>query len=133
MATIKVVLEVTLPGGEMIPKSELKGASKNKLRELTNHTSLVITYSRGENKKSKKPTVVSETLHVFTRNCIPAHQTINLSLEAYQYMTSLDSCPITVRPSYWKGLSQKQRLEHHLKDYCQDLGGISYTYQILPD
>ena len=60
MATIKVVLEVTLPGGEMIPKSELKGASKNKLRELTNHTSLVITYSRGENKKSKKPTTLVE-------------------------------------------------------------------------
>lgn len=132
MVTIKLILDVVLPGSQMVSKSELKGASKNKLRELTNHTSFMITYIRGD-KKTKKPVKVSETLHVFTRNCIPAHQTINISLEAYQYMMSLDSCPNTIRPSYWKGLSQKQRLETHLKDYCKDLGGISYTYQILPD
>lgn len=59
-----------------------------------------------------------------------ASQHLNISAEAYNYFISTE-CPEWVKPSFWKIMSKKQRLEAHLNRICQSLGGKSFTYEVL--
>lgn len=63
----------------------------------------------------------------------PASQHINITAEAYNYMTS-DECPSWIH-SYklWKKLSKVQRLEVHLQRICEHHNGKSFSYVILED
>lgn len=63
---------------------------------------------------------------------VPASKRINLTVDAYNYMTS------TERPEWyfkkdWILLSPIQRLELHLQRTCEYNGGKGFTYSILED
>ena len=62
---------------------------------------------------------------------VSCQQTIKLTQDAYDYMTS------SAQPYWFKGpwklMTKKQRLEAHLQRICDDRGGTSYTYSILED
>ena len=62
----------------------------------------------------------------------PASQHINMSMEAYEYMTS-GECPSWAKPKIWATMSKTQRLEAHLQRTCEHVGGKSFTYKILED
>lgn len=62
----------------------------------------------------------------------PASQHINLSVDAYNYMTSSE-CPYWQKPKVWAGLSPKERLEAHLQRLCEHHGGKSFSYVVLED
>ena len=64
------------------------------------------------------------------RKTYDATQTLNLSIDAYNYMTG-DEAPYFVKPGNWKGLNKKQRLEMHLERITQSVKGLSFTYTIL--
>lgn len=87
----------------------------------------------------------SEVIHFFTRKCIPATQTINISLEAYNYYIS-DEVPFDfVAPetfkgkgasrnkSAWKRMNKKERLEWHLKEISASREGTMMSYIIFND
>ena len=56
----------------------------------------------------------------------PASQHINISVEAYRYMTS-NECPYWAKPKVWAIMSETQRLEAHLQKTCEHVGGKSFT------
>lgn len=72
----------------------------------------------------------AETITVKTRKCKPAGQSLNLSMDAYDYMTGKEA-PYFVKAKDWERLTKKQRLEAHLKRICEELGGVSFTYAVL--
>lgn len=123
MVDNKVTLTILLPGSQMYSHKECE---ENK--ELLDNNSLELEYIK--DKKTGK--YVRETIHFNTRKCRPAKQVINICNEAYEYMISKEA-PWFVKPGLWVQLSKKLRLEKHLENITQSLGGIKYTYNILED
>lgn len=62
---------------------------------------------------------------------VPCQQSIKLTQDAYDYMTSSEQ-PYWLKGP-WKLMTKKQRLEVHLQRICEDRKGTSYTYSIFED
>jgi len=120
---IKVSLSIILQGGVMYSQEQAKALEEEKVG-----TGYDVFSMRVEGlKKGKKDT---ETITVKTRKCKPAGQSLNLSVDAYEYMIG-EEAPYFVKPRDWERLTKKQRLETHLKRIAEGLGGVSFTYAIL--
>ena len=120
---IKVSLSVTLQGSVMLSQEQAKALEKEKVGTGYDAFSMRVEGL----KKGKKDT---ETITVKTRKCKPAGQSLNLSVDAYNYMIG-EEAPYFVKPKDWERLTKKQRLEAHLKRIVEGLGGVSFTYTIL--
>lgn len=121
---IKVSLSVTLQGSVMLSQEQAKALEKEK--EGTGYDTFNM---RVEDKKSDGKEDV-QTITVKTRKNKPASQSLNLSMDAYNYMVS-NKAPYFVKPRDWERLTKKQRLEAHLRRIVEGLGGVSFTYAIL--
>ena len=128
MSTTKLSVTVELQGSTMVSSQECEqnpeNYEQNKLMLSVKHY----------DKKTRKYFFRTEPLYFNTRKCIPAHQVLNMSEEAYNYMTS-QACPewYALGINKWKKLSELDRLEAHLDRTCKFLGGSSYTYHIFGD
>ena len=120
---IKVSLSVTLQGGVMLSQEQAKALEEEKVG--TGYDAFSMRVEGLE--KGKKAT---ETITVKTRKCKPAGQSLNLSMDAYEYMIG-EEAPYFVKPRDWERLTKKQRLEAHLKRIVEGIGGVSFTYAIL--
>lgn len=130
MSNVKMSVTIMLPGGTMMAPQECGENPKNYDRN-------VITLSvKHFDKKTKKSFFRNEPLEFKTRKCNPVPQVINMSEEAYEYMTSA-MCPEWFIPmggiSKWKKLSANERLDFHLERTCQAMGGISFDYVVFED
>lgn len=123
MSEIKISVSVTLPGGVMLTQAEAKQLEKEKAG-----TGFDITKLKVEDKKGNK-----DVLSIKTRKYKSCSQSINMSKEAYDYMTSKDSCLPSIRPYMWAKMNKTQRLEAHLDLVCKALKGTSYTYKVFDD
>ena len=121
---IKVSLSVTLQGSGMPSQEQAKALEKEK--EGTGYDTFNM---RVEGKKSDGKKDV-QTITVKTRKNKPASQSLNLSMDAYDYMTGKEA-PYFVKARDWERLTKKQRLEAHLKRIVEELGGVSFTYTVL--
>lgn len=120
MDNIKVSLTVELEGRTLI-------------REDKSRTFKYIIKDNKPHKKDKKYSIIESGEYIHTPVRIKeASQHINLSNEAYDYMTSTE-CPSFCSPRDWNRMKSKEKLESHLKRICDSLCGKSFTYQILPD
>ena len=124
MNEIKVSLSIVLQGSTMYSQEQAKALEKEK--EGTGYDTFSM---RVEGKKSDGKKDV-QTITVKTRKCKPAGQSLNLSMDAYNYMVSSEA-PYFVKPRDWERLTKKQRLEAHLKRIVEELGGVSFTYAVL--
>ena len=61
-----------------------------------------------------------------------AYQNIKISKEAYLYFIGEDK-PYGYKGSSWKASKKSQRLQWHLKEIAESLGGKIGEYTILPD
>jgi hypothetical protein len=120
---IKVSLSVTLQGSVILSQEQAKALEKEKVG-----TGYDTFNMRVEGLKDGKKD--AETITVKTRKCKPASQSLNLSMDAYDYMTGKEA-PYFVKAIDWKRLTKKQRLEAHLKRIVEELGGVSFTYAVL--
>jgi hypothetical protein len=120
---IKVSLSVTLQGSVMLSQEQAKALEKEKAGTGYNTFNM-----RVESLKDGKKD--AETITVKTRKCKPAGQSLNLSMDAYDYMTGKEA-PYFMKAKDWKRLTKKQRLEAHLKRIVEGLGGVSFTYAVL--
>ena len=120
---IKVSLSVTLQGSVMLSQEQAKALEKEKVG-----TGYDTFNMRVEGLKDGKKD--AETITVKTRKNKPASQSLNLSMDAYNYMVS-NEAPYFVKPRDWERLTKKQRLEAHLKRIVEELGGVSFTYAVL--
>lgn len=123
MSEIKVSVSITLQGGVMLTQAEAEQLEKNKVG-----TGYDLTRVKVKNKKGN-----AEVLNVRTRKSRTVTQTISMYKEAYEYMTSKDSCPAGIKQYVWAKMKPVQRLEVHLDLACKHLGGISYTYKVFDD
>ena len=121
MNEIKVSLSIILQGGVMYSQEQAKALEEEKVGTGYDTFSM-----RVEGKKSDG----NQTITVKTRKCKPAGQSLNLSMDAYEYMIGKEA-PYFVKPRDWERLTKKQRLEAHLKRICEELGGVSFTYAVL--
>ena len=120
---IKVSLSVVLQGSIMYSQEQAKALEEEKVGTGYDAFSMRVEGL----KKGKKDT---ETITVKTRKCKPAGQSLNLSMDAYEYMIG-EEAPYFVKPRDWEKLTKKQRLEAHLRRIVEGLGGVSFTYAIL--
>nr|DAR32463.1 MAG TPA: hypothetical protein [Bacteriophage sp.] len=114
---VKVSLTVVLPGRTMVSQQ----VAENK--PLESYDTIVVELWDKEVQKR-------ERMFVKVRKSIPAKQSINLSVDAYKYMVS-DEAPYFIKSKVWKAMNIKNRLEAHLQKICEQLNGISYTYEVL--
>lgn len=124
MNEIKVSLSIVLQGSIMYSQEQAKALEKEK--EGTGYDTFNM---RVEGKKSDGKKDV-QTITVKTRKNKPASQSLNLSMDAYDYMTGKEA-PYFVKARDWERLTKKQRLEAHLKRIVEELGGVSFTYTVL--
>ena len=139
---IKVSLNIILPGRIMLSKAEcLKTTQKEITRKRKNGQSYkkVIDVQVEDPDKMDKDTIRVtdngknyETLTVYTRKCKPATQSINLYKDTYDYMVSKE-CPEWCKVSMWNQMGKKARLEAHLKQIAEHLGGKLLSYQVFED
>lgn len=123
MSEIKISVSITLPGGVMLTQAEAKQLEKEKAG-----TGFDITKLKVEDKKGNK-----DVLSIKTRKYKSCSQSINMSKEAYDYMTSKDSRLPNIKSYVWAKMNKKQRLEAHLDLVCKALKGTSYTYKVFDD
>lgn len=123
MNDVKVSLSIILQGGVMYSQEQAKALEKEKVG-----TGYDTFNMRVESLKDGKKD--AETITVKTRKCKPTGQSLNLSMDAYNYMTGKEA-PYFVKAKDWERLTKKQRLEAHLKRICEELGGVSFTYAVL--
>lgn len=129
MAEIKVSLNIKLPGRVMLSQESADSLEKLGLHGYSMNRMVV----EWKNKK--------DIINFKTRNCIPAVQSINISKEAYEYMTAKDkrkdkdgmNCPSFSTPQKWFPLSRKERLEAHLKEIAASRGGVLMNYCVFED
>lgn len=123
MNEIKVSLSIVLQGSIMYSQEQAKALEEEKVG-----TGYDTFNMRVEDLKNGKKD--AKTITVETRKCKPANQSLNLSVDAYEYMIGKEA-PYFVKPRDWERLTKKQRLEAHLKRICEELGGVSFTYAVL--
>lgn len=143
MVDVKLSLIVELPGAVPFSKQLcFKNSSDGLNREVPidgmtdeHHFDLKLF-----DKKTKKE--YNKRYFFRTRKCEPAYQTVNMSYEAYEAMTS-DSRPDKFRPegmykptelnNAWKALTEQQKLEWHLDYHAKALGGRVLSYHVYGD
>lgn len=123
MNEIKVSLSIVLQGSIMYSQEQAKALEEEKVG-----TGYDTFNMRVEGLKDGKKG--AETITVETRKCKPAGQSLNLSVDAYNYMIGKEA-PYFVKARDWERLTKKQRLEAHLKRIVEELGGVSFTYAVL--
>ena len=126
---IKVSLSVTLQGSVMLSQEQAKALEEEKVGTGYDTFSMRVEGKESEGKESDGKEDI-QTITVKTRKCKPAGQSLNLSMDAYEYMIGKEA-PYFVKPRDWERLTKKQRLEAHLKRICEELGGVSFTYAVL--
>lgn len=115
---IKVNLSFTIPGRVLLSEQE---CSKNPES----------SYEKGKlNVRDRKGK--SYSISFDYRKCKPATQTISINKEAFEYMVS-ESPVNTVNKKAFKRMTTKQRLELHLQQIVESLGGSKYSYTIFED
>ena len=125
---VKLSLSIKLPGSVMYSQEGAKALEHQGLAGFKKHNLVVEMHKR----MGKKVKVDKETIHFKTRNTIPAIQNINLSKDAYDYMTSKE-CPSFITPKDWSRMSKIKRLEAHLAEIAESRGGTVLHYHIFED
>ena len=123
MSEIKISVSITLPGGVMLTQAEAEQLEKEKTG-----TGFDITKLKVEDNKCNK-----DVISIKTRKYKSCSQSINMSKEAYDYMTSKGSCLPNIKSYVWAKMNKTQRLEAHLDLVCKALKGTSYTYKVFDD
>ncbi|WCF57425.1 hypothetical protein PhiCrAssBcn1_69 [Bacteroides phage PhiCrAssBcn1] len=124
MNDVKVSLSIILQGGVMYSQEQAKALEKEKVGTGYDTFNMRVEGKESDGRKDV------QTITVKTRKSKPASQSLNLSMDAYNYMVS-NEAPYFVKPRDWERLTKKQRLEAHLKRIVEELGGVSFTYAVL--
>lgn len=111
--TIKILLTIYLEGGTLIRQGE-----ENIFIQGQNHIK--------DSSKRKK------VVHIPLVKK-PCYQQIKLNQDAYNFMTDKENVLSRFNAFIWGKMSKKERLVEHLKDYCSDLKGHSFFYELLDD
>lgn len=135
----KVRLTIVVPGATTFSKQLCFKNSKNGEEvPVENMTETFTVKSTEFDKESKKHITKFTSLHICKRK--PTHQILNMSREAYNYMTDSKDCPSWFKPQdvrfpakVWHQMSNDQRLLLHLERIAESLGGTLESYFVAED
>lgn len=108
---VKISLSITLQGSTLVRQEDFE---------------TVVSFDKKKNKRREKK------VKSYSLVAKPAIISKQMTAEAYDYFTSMDSCP-GFKKKEWKKMTPTQRLEHHLADLCKFYKGIKYTYQVFEE
>lgn len=123
--SIKILLTIHLEGGALVRQSKPSFITWSQTERDLN--------PEREWKEGEGYNVVNKgiTKH-YPLESRGALQKIKITKDAYDAMIS-DECPSGVKKGDWFRLNDVGRLEVHLLMYSKDLGGNSFSYDILKD
>jgi hypothetical protein len=139
MDDIKVNLSIVLPGRTLFSKEECLKTIQKESTTKKGKVKKVFTQVEDFAKTDKNTISVytkengRELITFYTRKCIPAKQSLNISRDAYKYMTSTESCLSSIKQQRWASMSKKERLEAHLAEIVSSVKGVSFTYKVFED
>ena len=107
------------------------GIIKPVKREVKRWTLTKAECSSYYNGKDKNKVIKAGKYTAITYEVIPCSQSIKLTYDAYEYMTSGEKPEWFKGP--WKKMSKEQRLVAYLHRICEDMNGTGFTYHILED
>ena len=132
MVEPKVRLSIEVPGATILSSQECEENPK----ENYNLEKLVV--ETPAKKKWQKPR--KEVLTIKTRKSRTATQSISICKEAYLAMIGAQgeqgsSHPYNISHKKWEGMTSKERLEVHMKEIAEHIGGVGakFSYTILDD
>lgn len=108
---IKILLTINLEGGTLVRQGNPELIKFDIVNDLTD---------KKHNSGFKKHR------NLVTKDCI---QRTKLTVDAYQHM--IETPPEGMNPKFFNTLCKVKRVESHLWQYCKDLKGKSFTYEIL--
>ena len=73
-----------------------------------------------------------EVITVATRKVELVRQNMNLTLDAFLYMTGKE-VPYFEERSKWLRMSKKERLKAHLDRIAENFNAVKYTFDVLDD
>lgn len=131
MIDVKINASFVLPGGTLPAEPSLlkKGEKKKKRKEKEEKQNDEQLQFRQEVIRLEKGNQIVISL----REAKVARQSLHLSIEAYEYMTSDDNPAPKIKLFEWKRLSKNKRVKAHLQDIAAGLGGKLESFTILED
>lgn len=147
MTEIKVRLSMSVPGAQLLSSQE---CDKNP-KDNYNIETVTVKFVKKKGKLHK------ENITVRTRKCRTAKQCLNISKEAYDYMTAADHPPmerlakkvyitktvgkgkngkpkkVTTESTVWAQMSPMKRLNWHMARTAESLGAVDYQFEVLDD
>lgn len=108
---IKILLTINLEGGTLVRQSNAELIKYERFNDLTDQ---------------KHETGFKKHYNKVNKDCI---QRVKLTVDAYNNM--ITSVPDELNVRTFEKMSILQRVEYHLWQYCKDLGGKSFTYEVL--
>lgn len=127
MIETKVNLNIVLKGSTPLSAKEIAENPKNSYEKHK------VTVSTTKKVKKGKKVTTTDNYEFFTKKTRDAILNVNLSKEAYTYMTSSE-CPTFIKNTKeWYKMNTTQRLEAHLDNLCKAHNGLSYTYFVFAD
>lgn len=120
---VKVSLTIVIEGCTLVRKSS-PDTLKYKITKQEE--------SLKRNKKASNHVIKEGVNKHYTLISKPASMHVNLTQEAYDYMTS-NEFPSGIKMKDWKHMSKVKRLEWHLQKICDNYQGKSFSYEILGD
>lgn len=108
---IKISLSIQLQGSTLVRQESVEFI--NRINRKTGKT---------YKKKVKTYTLIPK----------PAFLNKNLTMDAYEYFISMESCP-QFKKKEWKKMAEKERLEYHLASLCKFYHGNNFTYHVFED
>ena len=131
MIEIKVSATFLLPGSTLVASKPIdkKGKTKEQLEQLKQEYYRTHKYETVAFYCNRQRHIIE----IWTRIGKPATQKINLSKEAYTYMTSNEGYANVASKHEWVRTSKKMRVKLHLMQIAESLGGTLLDFAILED
>lgn len=147
MTEVKVRLSMSVPGAQMLSSQECDKNPKDNYNVKTVIAEFV----------TKKGKLYKENIIVRTRKCRLIKQCLNISKEAYNYMTAADQPPtkhlakkvyltktigkekngklkkVTIESTVWAQMSPMKRLNWHMALTAESFGAVDYKFEVLDD
>lgn len=147
MMEVKVRLSMSVLGAQMLSSQECDKNPKDKYNVDTASVEFV----------TKKGKLHKENIVIRTRKCRLVRQSLNISKEAYDYMTAADQPPterlskkvyltrtidkgkngkpkkVTTESTVWAQMSPMKRLNWHMARIAESLGAVDYQFEVLDD
>ena len=128
MSDVKIIACFVLPGRTLPAEPPLLKNWKKKKRKEKEKNREDILYRQETIYPEKGKLIV-----ISVRIGKPSRQSLHLSLEAYNHMTSEDNPVQGIKIFEWKKLSKNKRVKLHLQTIGESLGGKLESFTILED